>query len=231
MAFAALSELVRTHAGILDSDGRSTIEAKLAAALPEREEKPWLLRRLRPLVGLESSEASRDESFAAWTRFLGQLAVEGPAVIVFEDVHWADDGTLAFIEHLASHPPHAPLLLAATARPELVVRHPGVLAGGELVERIPLSPLTRGQASRLVSALIEERLAREVRGPILERVAGNPLYAEEYVRLLLDRGLLLRTQGVLRMKEGEELPLPDTVQAVLAGTPRHTATRSQGAAL
>jgi class 3 adenylate cyclase/tetratricopeptide (TPR) repeat protein len=215
IAFAALSEVVRMHTGILDSDDLALVETKLADALPESQERPWLLRRLRPLVGLESSEASREESFAAWTRFLGQLAVEGPAVIVFEDLHWADDGTLAFIEHLASHPPHAPLLLAATARPELVAKHPRLLAGGGLVERIPLSPLTRGQASRLVSALIEERLAGEVRGPILERAAGNPLYAEEYVRLLLDRGLLLRTQGVLRMKEGEELPLPDTVQAVL----------------
>ncbi len=164
---------------------------------------------------MRSSEASRDENFAAWTRFLAQVALEGRAVIVFEDLHWADDGMLAFIEHLASHPPHAPLLLAITARPELIAKHPGVLAGGGLVERISLSPLTRGQASRLLSALLDQRLAADVRQPIVQRVAGNPLYAEEYVRLLLDRGLLLRTRGVLRMKEGEELPLPGTVQAVL----------------
>jgi tetratricopeptide (TPR) repeat protein len=55
-----------------------------------------------------------------------------------------------------------------------------------------------------------------VREPILERIGGNPLYAEEYVRLLLDRGLLLEAVGLLRLREGEELPLPDTVQAVLA---------------
>ena len=156
---------MRTHAGILDSDDLAMVETKLADSLPDSQEKPWLLRRLRSLVGLASSEASRDENFAAWTRFLAQVALEGRAVIVFEDLHWADDGMLAFIEHLASHPPHAPLLLAITARPELIAKHPGVLAGGGLVERISLSPLTRGQASRLLSALLDQRLPQTFGSP------------------------------------------------------------------
>ena len=83
------------------------------------------------------------------------------------------------------------------------------------VERVALSPLTRRDASRLVTALLDERIATAVREPILERIGGNPLYAEEYVRLLLDKGLILKTRGMLRLKHGAELPLPDSVQAVL----------------
>ena len=109
-----------------------------------------------------------------------------------------------------------PLLLLATARPELLTWHPGTLAPSTGVSRLTLAPLSRREAGLLISALLDERLAADLRRPILERVGGNPLYAEEYVRLLLDRGLLLKTKGVLQLKEGEELPLPDTVQAVLA---------------
>ena len=58
-----------------------------------------------------------------------------------------------------------------------------------------LAPLSQREAGRLISALLDERLAADLRRPILERVGGNPLYAEEYARLLLDRGLLLRTNG------------------------------------
>ena len=53
--FAALSEIVKAHAGILDSDDVATVEAKLEAVLPEGEERPWLRQRLRPLLGLEAS--------------------------------------------------------------------------------------------------------------------------------------------------------------------------------
>ena len=217
VAFWALGEIVKLHAGIVDSDDVAAVEEKLEAVLPEGDERPWLRQRLRPLLGLESTPSTQEESFAAWTAFLTHIASSGPTVLVFEDLHWAGEGMLAFVQHLASVPLAVPLLLVGTARPELLTEHPDVLTPGAGVERLVLAPLGRREASRLVSALLlDERLATAVRAPVVERVGGNPLYAEEYVRLLLDRGLLTRVKGVLRLKEGAELPLPDTVQAVLA---------------
>ena len=214
--FAALSEILKAHAEILDSDDVATLEEKLEAVLPEGEDRPWLRQRLRPLLGLEASQAAQEENFSAWTCFLRHLVSSRPMVLVLEDLHWAGEGMLAFIELVASRGLEAPLLVVATTRPELLAKHPDALAPSERVSRLTLAPLSKKEASRLVSALLDEHLAAGLRAPILERIGGNPLYAEEYVRLLLDRNLLLKTRGALQLKEGEELPLPDSVQAVLA---------------
>jgi len=214
--FWAFGEIVKAHAGILDSDDADAVESKLEAVLPEGEQRAWLRQCLRPLLGLAASQASQEESFAAWTQFLSHIASHGPTVLVLEDLHWAGEGLLAFIEHFAARELDAPLLLLATTRPELLKRHPQTLAGNDHVARLALSPLSKRDAGGLLSVLFEERLATAVRDPVLTRVAGNPLYAEEYVRLLLGRGLLVKWKGVLELRKGEELPLPDTVQAVLA---------------
>ncbi len=216
VAFAALSEIVKAHAGIRDSDGVASVEEKLETVVAESADAAWLRLRLRPLLGLEAPEASREENFAAWALFLAQIAASRPTVLVFEDLHWADDGMLAFIEHLAADSPAAPLFLLATTRPELLQRRPEMLTPNASTARITLSPLTSGDTADLISALLDAILAEDIRAPVLERAGGNPLYAEEYVRLLLDRDLLLRTSGGLHLRAGEELPLPDTVQVVLA---------------
>ena len=89
--FAALSEIVKAHAGILDSDDINAVEAKLDIVLSEGRDQAWLRQRLRALLGLKASEATQEENFAAWTLFLSQVASSGPTVLVIEDLHWADE--------------------------------------------------------------------------------------------------------------------------------------------
>ena len=117
VTYRALSEVVKSHAGIRDTDHEADIEAKLDAAVPGTDEG-WVRQRLRALVGLPSSEASREENFSAWTRFFEDMAAKRPAVLVFEDLHWADDALLAFLEHLAARMASVPLLVVATTRPD-----------------------------------------------------------------------------------------------------------------
>ncbi len=76
------------------------MEAKVDDVVPTGEDREWLRLRLRALLGLEAPPASRDENFAAWLRFVEEIAVGGPTVLVFEDLHWADEALLAFFEHL-----------------------------------------------------------------------------------------------------------------------------------
>ena len=133
IAFWALGEIVKTEAGILESDSTVQAEAKLDRALRSLPLKPgelgWVRARLAPLVGVEPpSTAERDESFTAWRRFLEALAGSGGAVFVFEDLHWADPALLEFLEHVADRAEGVPMLLVCTARPELSERHPN-LAG------------------------------------------------------------------------------------------------------
>ena len=129
VAFWALGEMVKAQAGVFESDTAQVAEAKLAEAVDGayngRAGSDWVVRHLRPLIGLEalgsaSSESSQVEAFAAWRRFFEALAEDGPTVLVFEDIHWADDALLDFIDLLADRAGAVPLLIVCTARPELL---------------------------------------------------------------------------------------------------------------
>ena len=222
VTFWAMGEILKEHAGIRDSDEVATVESKLGAALPDGDEGTWLRQRLRPLLGLAAPQAAREENFAAWTRFLELVASPRPAVLVLEDLHWAGEGMLAFAEHLSSRALEAPLLVVATTRPELLERHEGTLtsAGDDGPRRITLAPLARPEVGLLVADLfadLGDAGPAESLGPrIVDLVGGNPLYAEQYVRLLLDGGLVPRTGEDGHLAADVELPVPVTVQAVIA---------------
>jgi class 3 adenylate cyclase len=207
IAFWALGEIVKAECGILESDSPSEAEAKLERALPPDDpDLPWVKARLAPLVGAGGEPASQQESFTAWRRFCESLAADGPAVLVFEDLHWADEALLSFLEHLSEWAEGVPLLVLCTARPELYEEHPGFGAKARNAHRINLAPLTDEETARLIAMLLERAvLPAETQQALLERAGGNPLYAEEFVRLLGDRGEL----------EGEA-EVPDSVQALIA---------------
>ena len=207
IAFWALGEVVKSECGILESDSPQEAAAKLESALPQDDpDLPWLRARLAPLVGAGSEPASQEESFTAWRRFLESLAAQKPTVLVFEDLHWADPALLSFLEHLADWSEGVPLLLLCTARPELYEQHPAWAAGLRNATTINLAPLTEDDTARLISALLARAvLPAETQRALLERAGGNPLYAEEFVRLLAERGELVGPEKV-----------PDSVQALIA---------------
>ena len=218
ITFWALGEILKAHTGILESDTPSLAEEKLEAVLPQSEERAWFRQRLLPLLGIEAtSSAEREELFTAWRRFLEGIAEERPTVLVFEDLHWADEAMLAFLEHLADLAEGVPLLIVGTARPELYERYPHYADGMRNVNTVNLAPLSQEETARLVSALLDATvLPVELQQPILDRAGGNPLYAEEFVRLLRDRDLLVRTGQSWQLREGAEVPFPDSVQALIA---------------
>jgi class 3 adenylate cyclase/tetratricopeptide (TPR) repeat protein len=208
ITFWALGEILKAEAGILESDSAELAATKLERAVaPEETERRWLLERLAPLVGIEAaSPAERQELFTAWRRFLEGLAATGATVLVFEDLHWADEALLDFLEHLVEWSQGVPLLVLCAARPELYERRPGWGAGLRNAHTINLSPLSDGETAELVSHLVSTRvLSGELERAVLERAGGNPLYAEEFVRLLADRGL-----------DASETVLPESVQALIA---------------
>jgi class 3 adenylate cyclase/tetratricopeptide (TPR) repeat protein len=207
IAFWALGEIVKAECGILESDSPQVAEAKLGRAIPEGErDRPWLLARLGPLVGIPGEPAAQEESFTAWRRFLEGWATGGPAVVVVEDLHWADPALLSFLEHLADWAEGVPLLVLCTARPELHEQHPTWAAGLRNATTINLAPLTDEETAQLVSSLLERAvLPAETQQQLLERAGGNPLYAEEFVRLLADRG-----------GPDGEVEVPGSVQALIA---------------
>jgi class 3 adenylate cyclase/tetratricopeptide (TPR) repeat protein len=220
VGFWALGEIIKAQAGILESDDPGAGAAKLDAAVravASASEREWLKARLAPLVGLATAgEAAtgRDESFMAWRRFLLLVAARGPLVMVVEDLHWADPALLDFLEQLLDRAGAADLLLVVTARPELLERRPGWGTGRPDAATVALAPLDDERTAELLGALLgQSMLPAEVQSLLLERAGGNPLYAEEFARLLTDRGLLTPHGHLTR---ASDLPLPETVQAVIA---------------
>ncbi|HWQ24559.1 MAG TPA: AAA family ATPase [Gaiellaceae bacterium] len=211
VTFWALGEMVKAQAGILESDGHEQAAGKLHEAVVGVVDDPadatWIERHLRPLVGLEAAESSaedrRDEAFAAWRRYLETIADERPLVLVFEDLHWADDALLDFVDYLVDWASGVPLLVLGTARPELLTRRPGWGGGKPNSSTLQLSPLSEEETARLLHALLgRPALDADLQARLLEHAGGNPLYAEEFTRMLSERP--------------GEVVLPETVQGIVA---------------
>ena len=225
ITFWALGEIVKAQTGVLESDGPEQASGKLAAAVrevvEEASEWAWFQAMLAPLVGAGSAEADgrveRSQSFTAWRRFFEGIAATEPLVLAFEDLHWADDAMLEFIEHLVDWSTEVPLFVLCTARPELYERRAGWGGGKRNSTTVSLSPLTTQETAQLIGALLSQAvLPAETQTALLERAGGNPLYAEEFVRMLSDRGILERAGAVIRIGEDAEIPVPETIQALIA---------------
>jgi class 3 adenylate cyclase len=221
ITFWALGEIVKSHAGILENDGAEEAAAKLGLAVDalafEEPEEDWIRARLAPLVGVgEEVAAEREESFAAWRSFLEAIAAHDPFVLVIEDLHWADPAMLAFVEHVAEWASGVPLLVVCTARPELFDREPGWGGGKRNHTAVSLSPLSERETAELIAALLDQTvLPAETQSELLSRAGGNPLYAEEFIRMLIDRGFLAR-RGASWSLTASEIPVPENVQALIA---------------
>jgi class 3 adenylate cyclase/tetratricopeptide (TPR) repeat protein len=216
VSFWALSEMVKAQAGILETDSAEETAGKLGRSVRELieddSEAEWVERHLGTLVGLESEQELRGdhraEAFAAWRRFFEAIAEERPLVLVFDDLHWADEGLLDFADHLVDWAGGVPILVVCTARPELLSRRSGWGGGKPNALTLSLSPLGDDETARLVAALLERSvLPAETQSALLQRAGGNPLYAEEFVRMVTDRELVTG---------GEDLPLPESVQGIVA---------------
>jgi class 3 adenylate cyclase/tetratricopeptide (TPR) repeat protein len=225
ITFWALGEIVKAQAGIVETDDPEQASAKVAEAVRlvagRDDDDEWLKARLAPLVGgiADGGASGRDESFAAWRRFIELVAARDPLVVVFEDLHWADPTLIEFIDHLVDWSSGVPLLVLCTGRPELYDRHPGWGGGKRNSATIALAPLASHDTARLVSELLSQAvLPADLQATLIERSGGNPLYTEEFVKMLIDRRVLARSEdgGTWRMAEGHEPALPESLQALIA---------------
>ena len=181
VSYWALGEMVKAQAGVLDTDSSNVAEGKLAEAagmlLPDPAEAEWILGHLRPLLGLggaSDADDRRSEAFAAWRRFFEALAEQRAAVLVFEDLHWGDEGLLDFVDHLAEWASGVPLLLVATARPELLERRPGWGGGKANAATVSLRPLSDAHTGRLVGLLLNRSVIdADVQSELLARAEAT----------------------------------------------------------
>jgi class 3 adenylate cyclase/tetratricopeptide (TPR) repeat protein len=209
----ALGEIVKAQAGVVEQDPPEDVRTKMHDAvsrvLADSDDANWVESHLLALVGLSGASDlggdRRGEAFAAWRRFLEALAERRPLVLVFEDLHWADESMLDFVDELVDWVTDVPLLVVATSRPELLERRPG-WGGGKLnATTLALSPLSDEQTAFLIGQLVAHPvLEAQSQKDLLERAGGNPLYAEQYADLYLERG------------SADRLPIPETLHGLIA---------------
>ena len=194
-----LAEMVKAAAGISDDDPADAAREKLLVCCEDEE--------VADLLGLaagvlEALEGERSQQEIAWAgrEWAEQLARAQPLVLVFEDIHWAEEPLLELIEHLSAWVREAPLLIICLARPELLDVHPGWGGGRLRATAIELEALGREESEELARALLEdEPLPLE----LLDKTEGNPLFLEETIRMIVEGA-------------GDVLGIPDTLQALIA---------------
>jgi class 3 adenylate cyclase len=221
ISFWALSEMVRKRAGLLEGDDDETTRERIASTLaehvPDAEERGFIEPCLLTLLGIGAPPpGGRERLFSGWRLFLERLASESPVVLVFEDLQWADDGQLDFIETLLEWSQSYPIFVLTLARPELLERRPAWGAGRNATS-LPLGPLSDDAMRELLAGLVPQLPEASAR-TILDRAGGVPLYAVETIRMLVASGRLepaedgtLRATGPLTT-----IDVPPSLHALIA---------------
>jgi class 3 adenylate cyclase/tetratricopeptide (TPR) repeat protein len=220
VAYWALAEMVRMRCRIAEDEeidaAREKLRETLELHIPNPDERRWVEPRLAHLLGLEEGAPGDEENlFSAWRILFERLAEQSPTILVFEDIQWADAGLLDFLEYLLDWARSHQLFVLALARPEFAEKR-STWAGKRSFTQLYLEPLTQAAMDDLLTGLVPG-LPNDLRGRILDRAEGVPLYAVETVRMLLDRGLLTRDGAVYRPTRSiEQLEVPESLHALVA---------------
>jgi class 3 adenylate cyclase len=176
------------------------------------------LERVRML----DPQALQTQYLAALRQLLRALTVRHPLILVLDDIHWADPSSIDLLIKLLPLATEAPLLLCCVTRPDphshgwkLVAAMKETMGAG-LVE-INLQALSDSDSCQLIANLLEiEELPDRIREAILAKAEGNPLFVEEVIRVLIDRGAIVQQNGAwVAQKEIENLEIPDNLQGLL----------------
>ncbi len=215
ITFWPLVEAVREAAGIREEDDPELARAKVHALAGEGEED--VAERVASAIGLAPTRFPVQELFWGTRKLLEHLAAEGPLVVVFDDVHWAESTFLDLVDHLVETVQDAPLLLLCPARPDLIERRPEWAAADHAVT-IALEPLDEEASALIVENLLgDHTIPGGIRDRIVEAADGNPLFVEQMLSMLIDEGVLQREEsGWTAGAEAASLAVPPTIQALLA---------------
>ncbi|ESZ40620.1 adenylate/guanylate cyclase domain-containing protein [Mesorhizobium sp. L2C066B000] len=229
-SFGALGAVVRSAAGMMQNDNVDEMRGKLAALLADLGLQGEEAKRLMPLLyhvlGLGDPDATlqhvepeqlrRQILYAVRTIMERRLALS-PLLIVVEDLHWADSVSLEALRFVMDRLERTRLMLLVTHRP--ASDNDQLDSSRVSHTALRLSPLDSDDGRRLVAALFGESWVNAAGGlldQILERAGGNPLFLEEIVRGLIDRGVLVREGQQWRTVAGEVATgIPATIQAML----------------
>jgi predicted ATPase/class 3 adenylate cyclase len=229
--YGLLRDLFTWHLRILDSDVDSVAQARLmdgVAPVLGSERDAAVLGHLigfdfsaHPAVSgiLDDSKQLHDRGFHYATQYFRRLAADGrPVLLMLDDLHWADDGSLDFVDDLLAVNGDAPLLVIGFTRPPLLERRPLWSSGKGSHRRIDLAPLSPRNSQELAGVLLQK--LPEVPNALSEMITGNsegnPFHMEELVKMLIDDGVIVTGERwELLLDKMPAVRVPSTLIGVL----------------
>jgi class 3 adenylate cyclase/tetratricopeptide (TPR) repeat protein len=217
ITFWPIVEVLRDAAGVSDADSPDEVRPKILQLLEPATNTQLIGERLAALLGLSGVTPGIQETFWAVRKFLEELAARRPLVVVFDDIQWGEPTFLDLLEYLAGWIEGVPVMLLCLARGDLLDVRGAWMAGKPNTSLITLHPLSTSQTEGLIRSLLggawppDEALAQ-----LVEVAEGNPLFAEEMLRMLVDDGRLRRDNGSWTITgDSSTVAIPPTIHALL----------------
>ncbi|HEX7313341.1 MAG TPA: protein kinase [Pyrinomonadaceae bacterium] len=236
LPFALVRDVFSLRFGISDSDPAGTAREKFERGMLDAfggDEPDALMRAhfVGHLAGLDFSASThlagiindakqvRGRAFHYASEFFRRVARASPVLLFLDDLHWADDGSLDFVDQLARECATAPLLVLCFARPELLERRPAWGEGQQAHARLTLQPLTKRESRQLVEEILRHARAipHALRELVVGAAEGNPFYVEELIKMLIDQRVIIPAAERWHVDASRlvEVRVPPTLTGVL----------------
>jgi class 3 adenylate cyclase/tetratricopeptide (TPR) repeat protein len=186
-------EMLTSVAGIAEDDDPDSTRAKIGALFGSSSDAPIATERLAQFLGIVGAAAAPEETHWAIRKLFEASARSQPLVAVFEDIHWGEPALLDLIEHVTERSMDAPILILCTARPEFFEERVGWGAGSPTPTPILLDPLSNDESSEMIANILGGSHRPTALERIVGHVEGNPLFLEQTVAMLVDDGLLQKS--------------------------------------
>ncbi|HEX8686753.1 MAG TPA: AAA family ATPase, partial [Pyrinomonadaceae bacterium] len=237
LPYALVRDVFSFRFEIQDSDppqvAREKLERGMLAMCPGASEAETLMRAhfIGQLIGFDYSASPhvsgirddarqvRDRAFRYAARFFSEISRQYTVVLYLDDIHWADDGSLDFIDHLARNCSDVPLMILCLARPTLLERRPAWGEGRERHARLTLQPLSKKESRQLVEEILRRAhgVPPELREMVVGGAEGNPFYVEELIKMLIDQRVIVTGADEWSVDASRlgEVQVPPTLTGVL----------------
>ncbi|HEC77876.1 MAG TPA: tetratricopeptide repeat protein [candidate division WOR-3 bacterium] len=237
ITYHPILQIIKQLFHISDKDTMDIIKQKVLSVckklLPHKDQEvvPYILYLLSIPLPKEFSEKVKHldaeglnlQMFVALKILLHMAAKKTPLLVIIEDYHWIDDASLDFLKFIFDTTENEPILLLCLSRFTKETHGYEVKEffrkrlGSDFTE-IELHVLSDEVSQQLTDNLLKvSGLSEEVQRKILDKAEGNPLFLEEIIRSLIDRGLLIRESGTWKASDDLDIDwIPDSIQEIIA---------------